>query len=429
MYLKEINILNVRSIKRLQIEFDQDEYAGWHVLLGDNGSGKSSVIRSIALALTGPDEAAALRQNWGDWLRKDEERAEIQVFIDHDQRFDKVKGSGRPVSNYMVETKLIIRPNETGTVTLTEPSRRPPLDPRRYIWGGNDGWFSASYGPFRRFTGGSQTYEKLYYSNPRLAPHLTAFGEDVALTEAVAWLKLLHVRHLEKKNGGELLGELKEFINMGELLPHGTKLVDVSSDGVIFRDGLGADVQVEQLSDGYRSILSMTFELIRQMVERYGTDNVARQIRKGEMKIDLPGVVLIDEIDAHLHPTWQLRIGEVLLRCFPKVQFIVTTHSPLICHAAERGTVWRLPVPGDDSAFAGRVRGKELKRLIYGDILEAYDTELFGVVGTRSASGKQHLQRLAELNQKSRKVGLTQPEKEELQRLREAMPLEAVAKS
>ncbi len=251
----------------------------------------------------------------------------------------------------------------------------------------------------------------------------------MALTEAVAWLKLLHLRQLEKKNGGELLENVKEFINKGELLPHGTRLVDVSSDGVIFRDGLGADIQVEQLSDGYRSILSMTIELIRQMVGRYGTEKVARKIRRGEMKIDLPGVVLIDEIDAHLHPTWQLRIGENLLRYFPKVQFIVTTHSPLICHAAEKGSVWRLPVPGDDSSFTGRVRGKELKRLIYGDILEAYDTELFGVVGTRSASAKQKLKRLAELKQKSRDAGLTKPEKEELQLLREAMPLEAVAES
>ena len=302
-------------------------------------------------------------------------------------------------------------------------------DPRRYIWGENEGWFSASYGPFRRFTGGSQTYEKLYYSNPRLAPHLTAFGEDVALTEAVEWLKLLHLRHLERKSEGELLGYLKDFINLGALLPHGTKLVDVSSDGVIFRDGLGADVRIEQLSDGYRSILSMTFELIRQMVQTYGHEKVARQIRKGEWKIDLPGVVLVDEIDAHLHPTWQVRIGENLLRYFPKVQFIVTTHSPLICHAAEKGSVWRLPIPGDDSSFAGRVRGKELKRLVYGDILEAYDTQLFGVVGTRSEAGKQHLKRLAELNQKSRNAGLTEREEEELQGLREAMPLEAVAGS
>jgi energy-coupling factor transporter ATP-binding protein EcfA2 len=428
MYLKVINIQNVRSIKRLRIEFDQEEYAGWHVLLGDNGSGKSSLIRSIALALTGPDEAAALRQNWGDWLRKGEDRASIEVLIDHDAKFDKATGRGRVVTNFLVHTKLIFRRTGTGTVDLSAPPSLDP-DPRRYIWGENDGWFSASYGPFRRFTGGSQAYEKLYYSNPRLAPHLTAFGEDVALTEAVAWLKLLHVRHLEKKDGGELLGDLKEFINNGELLPHGTKLVDVSSDGVIFRDGLGADIQVEQLSDGYRSILSMTFELIRQMVETYGSDKVARQIRKGEMQIDLPGVVLIDEIDAHLHPTWQLRIGENLLRYFPMVQFIVTTHSPLICHAAEKGSVWRLPVPDGDSGFAGRVRGKELKRLIYGDILEAYDTELFGVVGTRSESGKQRLKRLAELKQKSRHAGLTKPEKEELQLLSEAMPLEAVAES
>jgi predicted ATP-binding protein involved in virulence len=69
----------VRCIKRLRIEFDEEEYASWHVLLGDNGSGKSSVIRSIALALTGPDEAAALRQNWAEWLRKDQEKASIQA--------------------------------------------------------------------------------------------------------------------------------------------------------------------------------------------------------------------------------------------------------------------------------------------------------------------------------------------------------------
>ena len=109
MYLKQINIQNVRSIKRLRIEFDEEEYAGWHVLLGDNGSGKSSVIRSIALALAGPDEAAALRQNWDDWLRKDKASASIQVYIDHDEKFDKVTGRGRSVQNFFLETKLIFR--------------------------------------------------------------------------------------------------------------------------------------------------------------------------------------------------------------------------------------------------------------------------------------------------------------------------------
>ena len=52
------------------------------------------------------------------------------------------------------------------------------------------------------------------------------------------------------------------------------------------------------------------------------------------------GVILIDEIDAHLHPAWQKRIGFWLKAHFPNIQFIVTTHSPFICQAADiiRGT-------------------------------------------------------------------------------------------
>jgi predicted ATP-binding protein involved in virulence len=110
---------------------------------------------------------------------------------------------------------------------------------------------------------------------------------------------------------------------------------------------------------------------------------------------------------------------------FPSIQFIVTTHSPLICQAAERGSVWRLPVPGDDSAFSGRVKGKDLNRLIYGDVVEAYDTELFGLSGTRSESSRIRMMRLAELNRKSRTKGLTGTEKAELSELRQEMPLAA----
>ena len=114
---------------------------------------------------------------------------------------------------------------------------------------------------------------------------MSAFGEDVALTEAVAWLQKLHVQHIEthlkKPSEGSLVEDLKKFIEDGDLLPHGTKLVEVNSASVYFEDALGATVQVEQLSDGYRSILSMTFELIRQLVNTYGSDAVVRAIRKG----------------------------------------------------------------------------------------------------------------------------------------------------
>jgi len=165
----------------------------------------------------------------------------------------------------------------------------------------------------------------------------------------------------------------------------------------------------------------MTFELLRQMVRAYGPDKAFESIREGRMALELPGVVLIDEIDAHLHPSWQRRVGDWLCRYFPKIQFIVTTHSPLICHAAETGSVWRLPAPGSD-APQGRVRGTDLNRLVFGSVLDAFDTELFGRGVARSESSCQMLERLAYLNVQSLKGKLSKREHAELQRLRAALP-------
>jgi energy-coupling factor transporter ATP-binding protein EcfA2 len=355
MHLRQATIRNIRSIKEFELKFEPGEFAGWHVLLGDNGAGKSTLVRSIALALAGPSEAAALRQDWSEWLRTEEAEGSITLQIDNDPKIDKVSSPGQPAKKYYVQAALQFLRAETqnGPPVAIRPVDSNP-DPWRHIWGQSAGWFCASYGPFRLFSGGDKNYEKLFYSNPKLAPHLTAFGEDVALTEALAWLQTLYVKELENqhnhRSSDRILDDLKTFINRGKLLPHGTELIQITSAGVLFRDGTGATVLVDQLSDGYRSVLSMTFELVRQMVRTYGQEKVFRQIRRGKMEIDLPGVVLIDEIDAHLHPPWQRRIGSWFCRYFPRLQFLVTTHSPLVCQAAEKGSVWRLPTPGNNAS-------------------------------------------------------------------------------
>ena len=424
MYIREIQIRNIRSIRRFTMTFDSEAYAGWHVVIGDNGAGKSTVVRAVALALAGVEEAPALRQNWGEWLKVGEDEGSARIYIEHDPEFDKATGGGKPLKNSYIDAVIQFRRSSDQSVQLSCPLH---CSAKRYLWGKGRGWFCASYGPFRRFAGGDKNFEKLFYSSPHLAPHLSAFGEDVALTEILEWLKQLHVRALEEHETDKLvLKDLMTLVNDGKLLPHDTVLESVSSDGVLFRDGNGNRVTVNQLSDGYRSVLSMTFELIRQLVKTYGPDKVFAKIRKGEMHIDLPGVVIVDEIDAHLHPTWQKRVGAWFLQLFPKLQFIVTTHSPLVCQAAAKGSVWRLPAPGGKRA-GSRVTGGELERLLFGDLVEAYDTELFGIQSTRSEAGKEKLQRLAVLNTKARHQTLLPNEKKELQRLRASLPTVATA--
>lgn len=416
MYVKQLSIANIRSIGRFDLTFSATESAGWHVILGSNGAGKSSVVRSLALSLAGPKEAAALRQNWSTWARSGttDGTIKLQLEVGPDDIFT---GTGRRTKTVSAELGLVPLESTVGPRFDLVASSNVA---QRSVWGTNSGWFSASFGPFRRFTGGDQAYDRLFYSNPRLAPHLSAFGEDVALTEGLRWLRDLRVRELERNaDEGALLGRLVEFLNNSELLPHGATITEVRSEEVIVLDANGAKVTVEQLSDGYRSVLSMIFEILRQMTRSYGPARVMDALNLSSGAVELEGVVAIDEVDAHLHPSWQRDIGPWFTRCFPLVQFVVTTHSPIICRNAT--TVWRLATPGSEEK-SGRIDGIALNRLIHGSILEAYGTEYFGRDVSRSENSKVLVQELAQLNRKALRSKLEPSERSRLNELRDTLP-------
>lgn len=420
MYIQKVEIQNIRNIRTFTWERPSSSLVGWHVLIGDNGSGKSTVLRSLALALIGEKDIAGLRQDWNSWLTQDQLEGSIAISLLRDEEYDEVSGKGKTSKETAIPISLSFERDENHRVVIKNKRERK-IDPLRYVWGNGSGWFSASYGPFRRFTGGNSDYDRLFHANRRLATHLSVFGEDVALSETIEWLKELHYKQLEKRPQGDLLEVIKGFINQPDFLPHGIRFKDVSSEGVKFIDSFGHVVGVDALSDGYRSILSMTFEIIRQLQIAYPAKPL---FSNDNTHIITPGVVMVDEIDVHLHPSWQQVIGRWFVKHFPNIQFIVSTHSPLVCQAvAIGGSIWRLQSPdAEQPSYEIKRETEEWKRLVYGNILEAYSTDLFGEKIDRSEEAQEKLEQVAKFSLKELNEGLSKDEEQELMRLLQDLP-------
>ncbi len=411
MYLRKLELKDFRGFASLRWEVAEGEEAGWHVLMGPNGAGKTSVLRGIAVGLLGPHNLEITRQSSQSFIMANtSHEAIINLTLYKDAQWDK---SGYPGHNKIIQS-VFCRPE--GFSSLLSADSDTPGD---YSW--QEGlraksMFSAGFGPMRRFSGGNPDTEKLFQSHPRPARHLSLFGEDIALSEALEWLKTLRFQQLESSPDspeGILLDQVRDFVNQDGFLPYGAQLGEVSSKGVSFIDGNGVTLPILELSDGYRAVLSLTFELIRQMAECYGAE---RLFSADKRQIVIPGVVLIDEVDAHLHPSWQRQIGPWLTRLFPQVQFIVTTHSPYVCQSATRGSVWVLPAPGEEGHLR-RLEGDALHRALYGDVLHVLNSEAFGGQPGRSDVALAKLDRLTKLNRKHERGTLSDAERQEREAL------------
>jgi predicted ATP-binding protein involved in virulence len=110
----------------------------------------------------------------------------------------------------------------------------------------------------------------------------------------------------------------------------------------------GRIVPFDLLSDGERSILGLVADIARRAA-------ILNPQFAEKAALETDGVVLIDEIDQHLHPRWQRKIVGDLRRTFPNVQFIATTHSPFIIQSLRPGELIRLDGDVSDDAQAGSI--------------------------------------------------------------------------
>ncbi len=402
-HISRIAIRNIRSISH--VKWHVAKGPGWHVIIGDNGSGKTAILRAIALALLSSRDADALRQDWNKWLTVNQPSGDIELVIGGED--------AKPI-----QRSIHLKADTSSPRSVSEENREG-RDTQVEI-------FSVGYGPFRRFSGGDLEYEKKTESWPGLVRYLTLFSEGAALADGLTWLKELRFKELETSSdsANQLLADVKLFIGDSGLLPQGVRLSDVSSESVTFVDGNRREIAIQELSDGFRSILSLVLDLLRHLADVYGSNGIFS--RNDPTLVVAPGIVLIDEIDVHLHPIWQHQIGRWFCQHFPKMQFLVTTHSTLICQSAD--SVYLLPRPGTNDK-GHMLKGKILERIRNGNVLDAYGTGAFGEGVDRSERSKEMLSRLAVLNTKELREGLKPAEREEQARLRSVLPTGSTVRS
>ncbi len=130
--------------------------------------------------------------------------------------------------------------------------------------------------------------------------------------------------------------------------------VDSHSLDIILKTSFGS-IYFEYLSSGFKSLIILILGIIKEIEFRLSDSNIRVE--------DFDGIVVIDEIELHLHPTWQIQVVETLLRVFPKVQFFISTHSPhvvqslapdqLIALGKEGDNIVRRELPVSETGYVG----------------------------------------------------------------------------
>jgi energy-coupling factor transporter ATP-binding protein EcfA2 len=430
MHISRVRIEGVRGFNNgrsvdLDLTRPDGTFAGWTVLAGRNGSGKSTVLQSLALALSGPRSTGFI-PSLADWMSHGATQAEVRATLSlsalgrmdatipvpgaHDLPAEVWMEFSRPdpaPGNEPPEPEFI----GSGLDSVTSPQNVSSVRNKK------SGWLYAGYGAFRHLGNtGARRQGRSRFS--KLAQQVSSlFDETVPLADAVDWLIEQHLYQLENRPGAGQLLEIMMSVLSDGLLPDGFEVRRVDSDGLWVSNDSG-EFPLREMSDGYRAVTALVADIIRQMAAAY--PNMKLDWHNGIPALPYPGVILIDEIDAHLHVRWQKIIGEWLKSHFPQIQFIVTTHSPYICQSADPGGLILLPSALEDSP--PRIIDSGLyQRVVYGSGDDAVVSDLFGLDSPYSAEAEKLRERLGDLEIKVLDGTASAAEREEYQTLGETL--------
>ncbi len=344
MILSRISLKNFRQFEELSISFD----SALNVIVGKNGSGKSGILDAITIALggylAGFDSGNKVM---GRGLSNDDARLvvfpsgsgfEVQkqypVEIEAEAHVREDNGDTRSITwkrvlaqnggkTRIAPAKAIMQYASDLQTQLSKQNKKLILPIIAYYGTGRLFRHKAekkiSFGGFNRLRGYSNCLDA--------ASDEKSFWQWFKRMSDIEYERQEKVPELEvvKRAMGQcFVGRKINFENSTDTVPQFRYMADTGEFEIFYSNDKGiVRLPFRMLSDGER----VTVRLVADIAYRMANLNPDLLDRITD---ETPGVVLIDEIDLHLHPGWQKRILADLRYIFPKVQFIVTTHSPFI---------------------------------------------------------------------------------------------------
>jgi len=279
--LEKIEIENYFSIKQIKLENLKDKKEIY--FLGENGMGKTILLQAILMCLRGcPTEKY------------------VNNFL---------------VDNERLEKKFKVFAIDTGKSSYGFSYPNPDVKYKK-----NNVF---AYGVNRSNFVESET-DSLGY--------LSLFNDDVFLTNPDSFLKetdRLELRKIGKFKVSQVIETLTKVINVSD--DNYEIKIKLESDGKFYYYERGTKMRFNQLSHGYQSALVWCVDLLNRLIENQP------EVTKTE---DFTAIVLVDEIDLLLHPRWAYKLMGKLRKLFPKIQWFISTHSPVITLGASEDAVF-----------------------------------------------------------------------------------------
>lgn len=397
MFIDSISLENVRTFaaeKTVRFNHPDKEYprtAGRrdspklknvNLVFGENASGKTTLLEAIALAALGPAivESGVRPRPLVRFIpskRKPSSRekaASSRIAASFTLEASELSESAELFKGRSFDSELIVRRKGELESFNFEPGSK--INWSLVYESNNTAFFIAAYGATRRLDTQAESFlAKRNSSNfSRLDRIESIVQAEHSLTPLPMWFGNL-------KKGTDRWDEIVDLINRSLGGKHFSFEGKRKDGDYVFSQG-GLDIPFRSLSDGYRAFLGWVTDLL------YHLDLACKKPRASLASVS--GVVLVDEIDLHLHPRWQMEVVGHLSKAFPRLQFIFTSHSPLIAGAVEMMNITHLNLDNQH-----RTGVRPLEEPIHGlDADQILLTDLFGLKTTRAPSKERRLEEL-----------------------------------